>query len=261
MRIFREELFGPAVGGDARRTDADDAPARSPTTATTASAPASSRGTSTVALRYAREIEAGVVYINAAPPWRADLMPYGGVKQQRRRDRGAALRGPGNDGGEDRCLPAALTRRGPTARAAADGRRATRLTVAQALVRYLQVQHSRRDGEEQRLIPAIFGIFGHGNVAGLSQALVEYGDELPYYQPCNEQSMVHTAAGFAKAMQPPRDARLHARRSARARRTWSPARRWRRSTACRCCCCPPTTTRPAGRARCCSSSSTRSRST
>jgi 3D-(3,5/4)-trihydroxycyclohexane-1,2-dione acylhydrolase (decyclizing) len=74
-----------------------------------------------------------------------------------------------------------------------------RLTVAQALVRFLQVQHSRRDGEEQRLIPALYGIFGHGNVAGLSQALVEYGAELPYYQPFNEQSMVHTAAGYAKA--------------------------------------------------------------
>jgi 3D-(3,5/4)-trihydroxycyclohexane-1,2-dione acylhydrolase (decyclizing) len=75
-----------------------------------------------------------------------------------------------------------------------------RLTVAQALVRFLQVQYSRRDGETLRLIPALFGIFGHGNVAGLSQALVEYGDELPYYQPFNEQSMVHTAAGYAKAM-------------------------------------------------------------
>ncbi len=74
-----------------------------------------------------------------------------------------------------------------------------RLTVAQAVVRFLQVQHSRRDGEQQRLIPALFGIFGHGNVAGLSQALFEYGTELPYYQPFNEQSMVHTAAGYAKA--------------------------------------------------------------
>jgi len=73
------------------------------------------------------------------------------------------------------------------------------LTVGQALVRYLSAQYSRRDGEERRLIPGLFGIFGHGNVAGLGQALVEYGDELPYYQPFNEQSMVHTAAGFAKA--------------------------------------------------------------
>ncbi len=74
-----------------------------------------------------------------------------------------------------------------------------RLTMAQALVKYLQVQYSERDGRTQRLIPAIFGIFGHGNVAGLGQALFEYGHHLPYYQPCNEQSMVHTAAGFAKA--------------------------------------------------------------
>jgi 3D-(3,5/4)-trihydroxycyclohexane-1,2-dione acylhydrolase (decyclizing) len=74
-----------------------------------------------------------------------------------------------------------------------------RITVAQALVSFLQAQYSSRDGEEQRLIPAMFGIFGHGNVAGMSQALAEYGRELPYYQPFNEQSMVHTAAGYAKA--------------------------------------------------------------
>src|SRR5438045_8233930 len=73
-----------------------------------------------------------------------------------------------------------------------------RLTVAQALVKYLQVQYSERDGNQRRLIPGLFGIFGHGNVAGLGQALYEYGQELPYYQPCNEQSMVHTAIGFAK---------------------------------------------------------------
>ena len=75
----------------------------------------------------------------------------------------------------------------------------TRLTMAQALVKYLQVQYSERDGERRRLIPALFGIFGHGNVAGIGQALFEYGQDLPYYQPCNEQSMVHTAIGFAKA--------------------------------------------------------------
>jgi len=74
-----------------------------------------------------------------------------------------------------------------------------RLTMAQAVVRYLQEQYSERDGDKRRLIPAIFGIFGHGNVAGLGQALVEYGSALPYYQPFNEQSMVHTAAGYAKA--------------------------------------------------------------
>jgi len=75
----------------------------------------------------------------------------------------------------------------------------TRLTMAQALVKYLSVQFSERDGKERRLIPAIFGIFGHGNVAGVGQALYEYGQDLPYYQPRNEQSMVHTACGYAKA--------------------------------------------------------------
>lgn len=83
--------------------------------------------------------------------------------------------------------------------ASRNGNRDIRLTVAQAVVKFLQVQYSERDGQRRRLIPAIFGIFGHGNIAGLAQALVEYGDDLPYYQPCNEQSMVHTAAGYAKA--------------------------------------------------------------
>lgn len=74
-----------------------------------------------------------------------------------------------------------------------------RLTAAQALVRFLQAQYSERDGERQRAIPAMFGIFGHGNVAGIGQALSEYGAELPFLQPKNEQSMVHAAIGYAKA--------------------------------------------------------------
>lgn len=73
-----------------------------------------------------------------------------------------------------------------------------RLTMSQAVVKYLQAQYSERDGRSQRLIPAMFGIFGHGNVCGIGQALEECGEELPYYQPCNEQSMVHTAIAFAK---------------------------------------------------------------
>jgi 3D-(3,5/4)-trihydroxycyclohexane-1,2-dione acylhydrolase (decyclizing) len=76
-----------------------------------------------------------------------------------------------------------------------------RLTSAQALVRYLQQQFTERDGRRQRLIAGIFGIFGHGNVAGMGQALEECGSDLPYYQPRNEQSMVHTAAAYAKARQ------------------------------------------------------------
>jgi len=74
-----------------------------------------------------------------------------------------------------------------------------RLTTAQAVVEYLQAQHSERDGETRRLVPAMFGIFGHGNVAGLGQALEEYGTGLTYLQARNEQSMVHAAAAYAKA--------------------------------------------------------------
>jgi 3D-(3,5/4)-trihydroxycyclohexane-1,2-dione acylhydrolase (decyclizing) len=71
--------------------------------------------------------------------------------------------------------------------------------MAQALVRFLQVQFSQRDGESRRLIAGMSGIFGHGNVAGLGQALQAEGSDLPYYQVRNEQSMVHMASGFAKA--------------------------------------------------------------
>lgn len=75
-----------------------------------------------------------------------------------------------------------------------------RLTVAQALVLYLSNQYSVRDGVRRRLIPAMLGIFGHGNVAGIGQALAEAPDQLTYMQGRNEQSMVHTAVGYAKAM-------------------------------------------------------------
>src|SRR6266700_2200071 len=80
--------------------------------------------------------------------------------------------------------------------------RTVRLTTAQALVRFLSVQYSERDGVRRRLLPAVLGIFGHGNVAGLGQALDQHGDRqdasLPYLQARNEQSMVHMAAAFAK---------------------------------------------------------------
>lgn len=79
------------------------------------------------------------------------------------------------------------------------GPKTLRLTTAQALVAYLSVQHSERDGHRRRLIPMLFGIFGHGNVVGLGQALEEVGEQLPYYQGKNEQAMVHTAIGYAKA--------------------------------------------------------------
>ncbi|MGK5683287.1 3D-(3,5/4)-trihydroxycyclohexane-1,2-dione acylhydrolase (decyclizing) [Actinoplanes sp. URMC 104] len=79
-----------------------------------------------------------------------------------------------------------------------------RLTVAQAVVRFLAVQHSERDGVRRRLVPGCFGIFGHGNVAGLAQALLQAqrtGEaDLPYYLARNEQGMVHAAAGYAKTL-------------------------------------------------------------
>ena len=74
-----------------------------------------------------------------------------------------------------------------------------RLTAAQALVRFLAVQYSERDGQRQRAVPAMLGIFGHGNVAGLGAALAERREALPFVQGKNEQAMVHVALGFAKA--------------------------------------------------------------
>jgi 3D-(3,5/4)-trihydroxycyclohexane-1,2-dione acylhydrolase (decyclizing) len=73
-----------------------------------------------------------------------------------------------------------------------------RLTTAQALVKFLESQYVCRDGKEQRFFAGCFGIFGHGNVAGMGQAL-EQISSFPYYLVRNEQAMVHTAAAFAKA--------------------------------------------------------------
>lgn len=73
-----------------------------------------------------------------------------------------------------------------------------RLTMAQAFIAFLKNQYSQRDGQEWRFFEACLGIFGHGNVAGIGQAL-EQDPELPYYLFRNEQAMVHTAAGFTRA--------------------------------------------------------------
>ncbi len=72
-----------------------------------------------------------------------------------------------------------------------------RLTMAQALVAYLEQQYVERDGRQQPFFAGIFGIFGHGNVAGVGQALHQH-PSFRYYQSRNEQAMVHTAAAFAK---------------------------------------------------------------
>jgi 3D-(3,5/4)-trihydroxycyclohexane-1,2-dione acylhydrolase (decyclizing) len=93
--------------------------------------------------------------------------------------------------------------------------RTVRLTVAQALVRFLASQRSERDGVRHRLIEGCFGIFGHGNVAGVGQALLQaalrpggttppdppaatHDADLKYYMARNEQAMVHASVGFAR---------------------------------------------------------------
>lgn len=84
-----------------------------------------------------------------------------------------------------------------------------RLTVAQALIRFLAAQRTERDGAEQALFAGCFGIFGHGNVAGLGQALLEHelrsvpdgadrAQPFRYYQARNEQAMVHAAVAYAR---------------------------------------------------------------
>jgi 3D-(3,5/4)-trihydroxycyclohexane-1,2-dione acylhydrolase (decyclizing) len=72
------------------------------------------------------------------------------------------------------------------------------MTVGQAVVLYLAHQYSEADGVRRRLVPAALGIFGHGNVAGIGQALEQFSDVMPFVQGRNEQSLVHMAAGFAK---------------------------------------------------------------
>ena len=74
-----------------------------------------------------------------------------------------------------------------------------RLTAAQALVRYLSAQFIDIDGVETPYFAGVWAIFGHGNVAGLGEALHAAGDSLPTYRAHNEQAMAHAAIGFAKA--------------------------------------------------------------
>ena len=73
-----------------------------------------------------------------------------------------------------------------------------RLTMAQALIRFMAAQHVERDGTEELFFSGVFGIFGHGNVAGIGQALFQYRDLMPYHLARNEQSMVHIVAAHAR---------------------------------------------------------------
>ena len=73
-----------------------------------------------------------------------------------------------------------------------------KLTMAQALVKFLDNQYVSFDGEETKFVKGIFGIFGHGCVVGIGQALEQGGHDLRYYQGHNEQGMAHAAIAFAK---------------------------------------------------------------
>lgn len=73
-----------------------------------------------------------------------------------------------------------------------------RLTMAQALIKFLDNQYLNVDGEELKFVKGIFAIFGHGNVLGLGQALDQEGGELRLFQGRNEQGMAHAATGFAR---------------------------------------------------------------
>jgi 3D-(3,5/4)-trihydroxycyclohexane-1,2-dione acylhydrolase (decyclizing) len=74
----------------------------------------------------------------------------------------------------------------------------TRLTAAQAAVRYLAAQYVATEAGEQRFFAGVWAIFGHGNVAGLGEALAAAEDELPTFRAHNEQGMAHAAIAFAK---------------------------------------------------------------
>lgn len=73
-----------------------------------------------------------------------------------------------------------------------------RLTMGQAVVNYLAQQYVERDGVEHRFFAGLWGIFGHGNIGGIAQAVQQAGSALPYYLGRNEQAMVHAAVGYAK---------------------------------------------------------------
>ena len=77
-----------------------------------------------------------------------------------------------------------------------------RMTVSQALIEFLAHQWTVDGDVRERTIPGVFGIFGHGNVAGIGQALTQLNvhdpDLMPYHQARNEQAMVHQAVGYAR---------------------------------------------------------------
>ena len=75
-----------------------------------------------------------------------------------------------------------------------------RLTMSQALVQFLDNQYIECDGVESKFVSGIFGIFGHGCVVGVGQALEQGGHNLKFYQGKNEQNMALAAVAYAKQM-------------------------------------------------------------
>ena len=128
----------------------------------------------------------------------------------------------------------------------------TRLTMAQALVRYLAVQHVARDGRENPFFAGMWGIFGHGNVAGIGQAIGTIRPRFPLLPEPQRASAGPGFGGLRQAPQPPGRHSPAPRPSGPAPPTWSRARRWPRSIASRFCCWPAISSPSASRRRFCS---------
>ena len=129
-----------------------------------------------------------------------------------------------------------------------------RLTMAQALVRWLTQQFTEIDGERVPLFAGVFAIFGHGNVTCLSEALEAVQDRLPTWRGQNEQSMALAAIGFAKAKRR-RQIMVAASSIGPGALNMVTAAGAPTPTGCRCCCSPATPSPTACPIRCCSRSS------
>ncbi len=102
-----------------------------------------------------------------------------------------------------------------------------RLTAAQAMVKWLSVQTTE---EGERFIEGVWAIFGHGNVAGIGEALHGIGDALPTWRGQNEQTMAHAAIAYTKTMRRKKAMAVTSSIGPGAT-NWSPPLRWRMSTA------------------------------
>lgn len=123
-----------------------------------------------------------------------------------------------------------------------------RLTMAQALVRFLENQYMEVDGAQHRFVRGVFIIPGHGNVVGLGQALSQEAKHLEIYQGKNEQGMAQAAVAFAKQMKR-KQICVATSSVGPAPPTWSPPAAPPPPTTSPCWCCPATPTLPSARPR------------